>query len=150
MDKKHLQNQQLLLLLQPYSCPELYRALLLLLALCLDFQLTYCFSSLYCSHSIVLSWGRQFIYGVIGLQFDCNLSAFCNSGGLKRHFTSAPLHSSVCSVLSPSRDIFRPIMIISETTCSCWLLYAVLLSDRWCWYKLIGCWSKWRALHCRH
>ncbi len=40
---------------------------------------------------------------------------------------------------------FCPITVISETACSYWLLYAALLSDRWCWYKLIGCWNKWHA-----
>ncbi len=41
--------------------------------------------------------GRQFIFGVIRLKFH-NFSAYCNSGGLKEHYTSALLRGSVCSV----------------------------------------------------
>ncbi len=44
------------------------------------------------------------------------------------------------------RHIFQPIAVISGSTCSYWLRYAVLLSNRWHHYKLTDCWSKWLDL----
>ncbi len=37
---------------------------------------------------------------------------------------------------------FGSVTVISGSVCSYWLLYAALLSDRWCHYKLIGCPNK--------
>ncbi len=42
-----------------------------------------------------------------------------------------------CHILSPSQ-------VISESTVL--LVAPLFFSDRWCWYKLIGCWNKWLAL----
>ncbi len=45
------------------------------------------------------------------------------------------------------QQYFLPVTFILESMCSYWLLYTVLLCDRWRRYKLIGCWSRWHALH---
>ncbi len=41
------------------------------------------------------SWGKQFIFGVIVLEFHSNHSAYCNSGGLNEHQIPTPLWGSV-------------------------------------------------------
>ncbi len=80
------------------------------------------------------------------LKFHNKLSAFCNSGGLKEHYTSGPLCGSVFRLGSTIMGYFWTITGISESICSCWLLYSAPLRDRWRQYELIGCWNKWRAL----
>ncbi len=91
-----------------------------------------------------LSWVRQFIFvsvyllwfvfGVIALKFHYEiLSAYCNSGGLRELYTSAPLRGSACSVVrlgSVFRVVtgyFRPITVISESMCAHWLRHVMQL-----------------------
>ncbi len=53
-----------------------------------------------------------------------NLSAYCNGVIVDRHLLGQSL-------------------VISEITSFYWLLYTLLLSDRWCRYELIGFRKKW-------
>ncbi len=55
------------------------------------------------------------------------------------------LHLSLA--LYSERDrTFGQSQVFSESACSYWHLYAVLLSNRWRRYELIGRWNKWCAL----
>ncbi len=77
------------------------------------------------------------------IKFPNNLSAFCNSGGLK----NTKLQHLSLALYSGLVLYFQPITLILESTCSYWLLYALLLSDKWRCYELIGCWKKWLSLY---
>ncbi len=74
--------------------------------------------------SAVLSQSWKFIFGVIAQKFHNNFSAYCDSGWSERtlHFFTSPW---LC--IQILMGYFRPIMGISESTCSYWLLYIALL-----------------------
>ncbi len=76
------------------------------------------------------SWGRLFIFGVIGQKLHNNLSACRNSGGLKEHYTKPvlALYSDIKKM--KMMGAFHQSWIISECTCMYWLLYGALLHVR--------------------
>ncbi len=59
---------------------------------------------------------------------------------------SLVLYSDVIK-LRPQRALFSQPQVFSQSMCFYWLRYAVLLSDRWCHYELMGWWNKWCAVH---
>ncbi len=77
-----------------------------------------------------------------------NLSAYCNSTGLKEHYTSAPLRGSIqASENEIVTGTFWPIM--GHVREQVFLLAALLalLSNMWLCYWLTGSCNKWWVLH---
>ncbi len=66
------------------------------------------------------SRGRQFVFGIIRQKFHNNLSAYCNLGSLKEHYTYTPLLGSVYRLDSVFKlcmtEYFQPVTVLGCIT----------------------------------
>ncbi len=103
----------------------------------------------------VSSWSPlrpTFILGNIENWFD--ISLFLASSGKNsiipfQHIVIRVVWKSTTRLLHLSLALYSERQTLSESACSYWPLYTALLSIKWRHYELIGCWNKWRSLHCK-